>query len=69
MPDPAPPGPKPTWEPIWLACSACRHRWDDWQPCHVPIDSYVAYVRTFRCPGCGGGADVVTLRSTPLEPE
>jgi hypothetical protein len=23
---------KPAWSPIWLACKACLHEWDDWQP-------------------------------------
>jgi hypothetical protein len=58
--------PKPTWRPIWLSCKGCRHDWDDWQPCHVPVETWCAHARTYHCPECG--SDMVLLRLTPLKP-
>ena len=57
--------PKPTWEPIWLLCGECKHRWDDWQPGHVPISTWIAHVRTYRCPSCG--SEKVMIRITPMD--
>lgn len=56
--------PKPTWEPLWLRCGVCRHDWDGWQPCHVPVPTYIAHIRALCCPKCG--AKKVLLRMTPL---
>jgi hypothetical protein len=61
--------PKPRWEPIWLACSACHHEWDDWQPAMVPIDTWVAHCGTFQCPKCGAGKSDILIRTTPLKVE
>lgn len=58
--------PKPTWGPIWLACKACGHWWDDWQPCGVPIDTWVAHVGTYHCPICGKGSRSVLVRRRPM---
>jgi hypothetical protein len=44
--------PKPTWEPLTLCCGACKHEWDDWQPLHVPAETWIAHVNTLRCPEC-----------------
>jgi hypothetical protein len=57
---------KPTWGPIWLVCWACRHEWDDWQPCGVPIKTWAAHMRTYHCPNCGKGAHSVRVRMHPL---
>ena len=57
---------KPTWEPIWLACCSCKHEWDDWQPCHVPIDTWVAHCRTYHCPKCGAGIGNILLLNKPM---
>ena len=57
---------KPAWGPIWLACKACRHEWDDWQPAMVPIATWVAHVKTYHCPNCGKGARNVLIRRHPL---
>lgn len=47
--------PRPTWEPLAQRCGACGHEWDDWQPNNVPADTWIAHLRTFRCPkGCAG---------------
>ena len=60
--------PKPTWEPLWLACKACGHKWDDWQPSHVPAETWIAHLRTHSCPKCGKGYSdhVLLLRTKPL---
>jgi hypothetical protein len=34
--------PKPYFREIWLACRQCGHKWDDWQPCDVLIERWVA---------------------------
>jgi DNA-directed RNA polymerase subunit RPC12/RpoP len=57
--------PKPYFREIWLACRQCGHKWDDWQPCDVLIERWVAYVRAFRCPNCSAD-DGVLIRSKPL---
>jgi hypothetical protein len=59
----------PTWEPIWLACKACKHAWDDWQPCDVPPATWIAHVKTYHCPECGKGRRYVLIRSMPLSAE
>jgi hypothetical protein len=59
-------GTAPTWVPIWLACKACEHQWDDWQPCNCPIETWAAHVRTLHCPRCGKGSRHVVLRAEPL---
>lgn len=61
--------PAPTFQPIWLACKACGHKWDDWQPAHVPVATWVAHVRTYHCPKCGKGRRTVLLRQEPLSSE
>ena len=58
--------PPPSFTPLWCACKACGHWWDDWQPTHAPIATWVAHVRTLQCPHCGKGRRSVLLRSTPL---
>jgi hypothetical protein len=55
---------KPTCVPIWLACRACNYQWDDWQPCDVPVATWLAHCRTWRCPACGKGGRNVLLRGT-----
>jgi hypothetical protein len=59
---------KPNWGPIWLACK-CGQKWDDWQPQQVPIDTWVAHIKTFRCPKCGNRGHNILLRRFPLEDE
>lgn len=61
--------PKPTWAPVWLACGGCGHKWDDWQPIGVPIDSWIGFMTHTRCPSCGAGPTTITLRSMPLDRE
>jgi hypothetical protein len=58
---------KPTWEPLWCACKGCNHRWDDWQPCMVPVATWIAHVKTLRCPACGKGGRMLLLRTLPLD--
>jgi len=58
---------RPTFVPIWLACRHCRHAWDDWQPQDVPVETWVAHVKTYRCPRCGADAGHVVLRAKPIE--
>jgi hypothetical protein len=58
---------KPTWEPIWLACEACGHEWDDWQPGMVPVETWAAHVRTCHCPKCGKGGAAVLMRTHPIK--
>jgi len=58
---------RPTFVPIWLACKACHHEWDDWQPQNVPIETWVAHVTTYRCPNCGAGKGDLLLRKKPIE--
>jgi hypothetical protein len=55
---------KPSWEPLWLRCGPCKHEWDSLQPCHCPIPTWVAHVRSLRCPLCG--AKKLLIRMTPL---
>jgi hypothetical protein len=57
---------RPTFVPLWCACKLCGHWWDDWQPCNVPVATWVAHVRALRCTGCGEGRRSVLLRSQPL---
>jgi hypothetical protein len=59
--------PRPTFVPIWLACR-CGHAWDDWQPSHVPIDTWIAHIKTLHCPACGAGykSRMLLLRDKPL---
>ena len=56
----------PTWEPIWLGCKRCGHEWDDWQPQMVPVATWVAHVRTYRCPECGARSGHIVLRVEPV---
>jgi len=58
---------KPEWTPIFLVCFKCRHDWEDWQPCHCPVDTWVAHVKTYRCPECGARAKSIGLRSMSEE--
>ena len=55
---------KPGWVPIWLACK-CGTKWDDWQPNNVPVKTWLAHVKTFRCPVCGNKGRGLFLRSDP----
>ena len=59
---------QPSWSPIWLACE-CGHKWDDWQPNNVPIATWIAHIKTFRCPKCGKRGRNILLRREPLEIE
>lgn len=54
--------PRPVWLPIWLACRSCKHEWDDWQPNVVPLQTWIAHVKTYQCPQCGAGASRIVLR-------
>lgn len=56
----------PGWNPIWLECKACGHKWDDWQPCHVPIGTWLAHAMSYHCPACGKKSEDVLLRRQPL---
>ena len=56
---------KPSWEPLWLRCGPCGHEWDDWQPTHCPIPTWVAHVKTLRCPKCLCKRKLF-MRSTPM---
>jgi formate dehydrogenase maturation protein FdhE len=58
--------PKPTWEPLWLGCKACGHKWDGWQPSMVPVEVFIANLEAQLCPECGAGLKQLLLRSTPL---
>ena len=58
---------RPVWAPIWLACRQCGHTWDDWQPRNVPLETWVAHVKTYRCPHCGAAGNAVLPRTTRLE--
>jgi hypothetical protein len=57
----------PAWAPIWLTCKACGHEWDDWQPCRCPIPTWVAHVKTYRCPICHKRGRNILIRMQPLE--
>ena len=46
----------PVFIPLWCACKACGHRWDDWQPSYVPVATWAAHAKTIRCPQCGARA-------------
>ena len=56
----------PVFIPLRCACKACGHRWDDWQPSYVPVATWVAHIKTIRCPQCGKGGRSVLLRSSLL---
>ena len=58
---------QPTWEPLWCACKSCGHWWDDWQPSQVPLATWIAHVKTLRCPGCGKGSRSLVIRTLPLD--
>ena len=58
---------RPIFVPIWLACKQCSHTWDDWQPNNCPIATWVAHVKTYRCPHCGAASSSLLLRTTRLE--
>jgi hypothetical protein len=58
--------PKPIWVPLWLACQACKHEWDDWQPCRVPVEVWAASMEAQHCPKCGEGLKRINFRSTPI---
>jgi hypothetical protein len=57
---------KPTWNTIWLACK-CGRKWDDWQPCMVPVSTWIAHVKTYRCPQCGKSGRNILIRLTALD--
>jgi hypothetical protein len=56
---------KPSWTPIWLACK-CGKQWDDWQPRDVPVATWLAHVKTYRCPQCGKSGKNILVRAAPL---
>jgi hypothetical protein len=56
--------PTPTWVPLWLRCGPCGHKWDGWQPCYSPIPTWVAHIRSLRCPVCR--AKKLFIRTTPI---
>lgn len=58
---------RPRFEPIWLACKGCGHRWDDWQPTNVPLATWAAHVKTYHCPLCRADCRNLVLRTKPLE--
>ena len=58
--------PPPSWTPIWLHCESCGRNWDDWQPVMVPIGTWTAHCRAYRCPGCRAGSKHIFLRKEPL---
>jgi hypothetical protein len=58
--------PPPSWAPIWLRCKSCGRDWDDWQPVMVPIKTWIAHCRTYRCPGCGADGKHIVVRQEPL---
>jgi hypothetical protein len=45
-----------------LVCNACKHEWMEPLIYNVPIDVWVAHVRSLRCPGCGAGPDHLAMR-------
>ena len=57
----------PGWTPIWLRCRVCKHCWDDWQPVRVPLLTWVAHVRAYRCPKCSANSGDIFLRDKPLD--
>jgi len=56
---------RPYFSEIWLACGQCSHEWDDWQPCRVPVETWIAHAQTFRCPKCGADKGI-KIRSSPM---
>jgi hypothetical protein len=56
----------PSWVAIWLFCKKCAHAWDDWQPSGVPMATYVAHLKSYRCPACGTRRGIF-LRRWPLK--
>jgi hypothetical protein len=58
--------PRPTSAAIWLHCRLCGYAWVDWQPQMVPIETWAAHVKTYRCPACGAAGLPVLLRTQPL---
>ena len=40
-----------------LVCKACNHEWLEPLINNVPIDVWVAHVKSLRCPECGAGSD------------
>lgn len=61
--------PKPTWQPLWLGCKACKHEWDDWLPSGVRLDVAIASLQSQRCPKCGLGMEELVIRSKPITPD
>ncbi len=59
---------RPTFEPIWLSCKGCGHAWDDWQPNYVPVDTWISYVKSYRCPKCNATYGIL-IRMKPLTEE
>ena len=51
-----------SWGPIWLLCQDCGHAWDDWQSCRVPFETWIAHVKSYRCPECGADSKHISLR-------
>ena len=60
--------PPPYFVAIWLACKACGGKWDDWQPQGCPIATWVAHIKTYRCPHCGKRGRNIFIRLKPLDP-
>jgi hypothetical protein len=57
----------PDWDKIWLQCKHCQAAWDDWQPVFCPIPTWIAHVKTYRCPNCRRRGRNILLRMKPLE--
>lgn len=51
----------PVFEKLPLRCGKCGVDWEDWQPQHCPVDTWVAHVKTFRCPECGDRKHVLMV--------
>lgn len=58
---------KPEWAPIWLRCIECGEEWDDWQPCGVRVEVYVAVLQAYRCQVCNSGAERIVSRKAAIE--
>ena len=58
--------PVPTFEPLWCACKACGHWWDDWQPVQCPRRHLGRSDPNAPMSHCGKGRRNVLLRTKPL---
>lgn len=58
---------KPYWAEIGLVCMKCAHEWDDWQPHDCPANTWIAHVKTYRCPKCGANARKIGICLKPLK--